>query len=83
MTRLELVKDCVKKSPHKARPYVNLGFAYMTSGKYDRALEATQKGIEIDPTFAEAYYNLCIIYQKMGDLNKAVIYWEEIAGDRS
>lgn len=70
--KISLWADCVKKSPHKGRPYVNLGFAYIESGQYDKALEATQKGIDLDPKFAGAYYNLGIIYQKMGDLDKAI-----------
>jgi tetratricopeptide (TPR) repeat protein len=70
--KINLWTDCVKKSPHKGRPYVNLGFAYIESGQYDKALEATQKGIDLDPKFAGAYYNLGIIYQKKGDLNKAI-----------
>ena len=69
---ISLWTDCVKKSPHKGRPYTNLGFAYIESGQYDKALEFTQKGIDLDPKFAGAYYNLSIIYQKMGDLNKAI-----------
>ena len=69
---IDLWKDCVKKSPHKARPYVNLGTAYINSGQYDKALEANQKGIDIDPKAAYAYYNLGITFQNMGDLNKAI-----------
>jgi superkiller protein 3 len=70
--QVDLWKDCVKKSAHKARPYDNLGFAYIESGQYDKAFEATQKAIDLDPKFAGAYYNLGIIFQKMGDLNKAI-----------
>jgi tetratricopeptide (TPR) repeat protein len=70
--KISLWTDCVKKSPHKGRPYTNLGFAYIESGQYDKALEATRKGIDLDPKFAGAYYNLSIIYQKMGDLNQAI-----------
>jgi Tfp pilus assembly protein PilF len=67
-----LWKDCLKKSPKKARPYVNLGFAYLDAGIYDQAMEATQNALKIDPKYAHAYYNLSIIYQKMGDLSQAV-----------
>lgn len=69
---IDLWADCVKKSPNKARPYVNLGFAYFESGQYGKALETTQKAIDIDSKSADAYYNLGIVLQKMGDLNKAI-----------
>ncbi len=64
--------DCVKKSPKKARPYVNLGVAYYNAGVYDKSLEITQKALQIDPKFGQAYYNLGLVYQKTGDLNKAI-----------
>ena len=65
--------DCVRKSPHKSRSYVNLGFAYMNAGIFDKALEAAQKGIEIDPKNAMAYYCCSVALQKVGDLNKAIV----------
>ena len=64
--------DCVKKSPNKARPYVNLGIAYFNSGAYNKSLEFSQRAIQIDPKSAYAYYNLSLTFQKMGDLNKAI-----------
>lgn len=70
---IALWTDCVRKSPHKSRPYVNLGTAYINSGQYDKALETNQKAIEINPKEACAYHNLGIIFQKIGDLNKAIL----------
>ena len=64
--------DSVQKSPRKARPYANLGYAYLNSADYDRALETTRKAIDLDPKLAIAYENLSVIYQKRGDLNQAV-----------
>ena len=71
-SQIDLWIDCVKKSPNKARPYVNLGFAYFNAGIYEKALETTQKAIQIDSKSNGAYYNLSLIFQKMGDLNKAI-----------
>lgn len=71
-TDIALWTDCVEKSPHKARPHANLGFAYLNEGAYDKALDMTQKAIQIDPKYANAYYNLGMIYQKKGDVNKAI-----------
>ena len=71
-SEIDLWTDCVMKSPKKARPYFDLGFAYMSAGVYDKALAMTEKAIEIDPKFANAYYNLGLIYQRMGDREKAI-----------
>jgi tetratricopeptide (TPR) repeat protein len=64
--------DCVKKSPNKARPYVDLGVAYFNAGVYDKSIETTQKAIQIDPKYGGAYYHLGLTYEKMGDVNKAI-----------
>jgi len=69
---ISLWTDCVKKSPKKARPYVQLGAAYFNAGAYDKSLETTQKAIQIDPKYGDAYYQLGLTYEKMGDVNKAI-----------
>ena len=67
-----LCVDCVKKSPRKARPYIQLGFAYFNAGAYDRSLEAAQRAIQLDPKHGEAYYILGLTYKQMGDAQKAI-----------
>jgi tetratricopeptide (TPR) repeat protein len=69
---VSLCIDSVQKSPRKARPYTNLGYAYLNSADYERALETTRKALELDPKFAIAYHNLSVIYQKRGDLGQAI-----------
>jgi tetratricopeptide (TPR) repeat protein len=64
--------DSIEKSPNKARPYVNLGLAYLNSGDYKKAFEVTQKSIQLDPKTAAAYQNLSIIYEKWDNLEQAV-----------
>ena len=70
--QIALWTDCAKKSPNKARVYVNLGFAFFNAGIYDKAQEVTQKAVQIDPAFANGYFSLCNIFQKKGDLDKAI-----------
>jgi tetratricopeptide (TPR) repeat protein len=69
---ISLWTDCVNKSPHKSRPYLNLGVAYFDRGAFDKAFEATQKAVQLDPKNGEAYYNLGLDYQKMGNLKEAI-----------
>jgi len=64
--------DCVNKSPLKARPYLNLGVAYLNIGAYDRSFKATQKAVQLDPKNGQAYYNLGLNYQKTGNLKEAI-----------
>jgi tetratricopeptide (TPR) repeat protein len=70
--------DIVRKSPRKARGYANLGYAYLMSADYDRAMDWSQKAIQLDPGLAVAYHNLSLIYQKRGDLNQAIETGEKV-----
>ena len=69
---IELLLDNVKKSPHKARVYGNLAFAYFTAGIYDKALKAAQNAIELDRTYAHAYHTLSLVYKEWGEKEKAI-----------
>ena len=68
----DLWTDCVKKSPNKSRPYVNLGFAYFGSGEYDKAVPLLERAIQLDPNNASAYFTYGIILQKTGEINTAI-----------
>lgn len=70
--KIVLYTDCVMKSPDKSRPYSNLGNAYWNMGENEKALEMTQKAIELDPRNAHAYHTLCLIYRTKGDLSRAI-----------
>jgi protein O-mannosyl-transferase len=76
---LSLWGDAALKSPGKARPFINLGFAHTNSGQIDLALEDYTKAIENNPEFTDSYYNRGLIYINTGrfesaiaDLSKAV-----------
>ena len=79
---LDFQLDMVKKSPGKARPYTNLANAYVNAGIYDKALEASQKAIELDPKAERAYYNMSLAYQKLGELGQGYCHGEEGVGFR-
>ena len=67
-----LWNDAVGKSPHKARPYNNLGFAYYIQGNFIQAISDYNKAIEIDPNLAETYVGRGLIYANQGNLPQAI-----------
>lgn len=72
-TELSLWRDVTKKSPLKARGFINLGLAYSKSDRPDKAIAMLQKAEELDPKVAgEANYNLGVIYTNIGDVPKAI-----------
>jgi len=40
-------------------------------GDYDKAIADYNKAIEIDPKYAQAYYNYGFAYNKLGEFSKA------------
>jgi tetratricopeptide (TPR) repeat protein len=64
--------DVVRKSPHKARPYNNLGSAYAQQGNFNQALADYNRSIEINPRFADAFFNRGVVYDRTGDVDHAI-----------
>jgi protein O-mannosyl-transferase len=56
--RLLLWSDAVRKSPNKARPHNNLGYAYALRDDWDRAIEEFRTAARLDPDFLLARKNL-------------------------
>ncbi len=51
-------EDAARKSPHKARVFNNLGYAYQQTGRLDEAEQAYLRALELDPKHPRAYWNL-------------------------
>jgi tetratricopeptide (TPR) repeat protein len=58
------------------RSYDNLGNVYSEKGQYDSAIAAYQKGLEINPDFAELHRNLGHAYWEKGYRNEAMKEYE-------
>ena len=69
---LTLWTDCVKKSPHKARPHLNVGLAISKRGKILEAEKQYRQAVRLDPDYALAHFNLASVLQKQGKNAEAV-----------
>jgi tetratricopeptide (TPR) repeat protein len=74
VSELSLWKDCVRKSPQKARVHNNYGRALYTLGV--PMIDAAKKEFEIanrlSPGWPVPYHNLAIVYKKEGDYQRAI-----------
>jgi len=59
-----------------SRSYKSLGSAYSEKGRYDLAIAAYQKGLEINPNSAELHRSLGRAYWDTGHRNKAIKEYE-------
>jgi len=70
---ISLWSDANSKSPNKARPLINLGYAYGNLQQWDKAISAFSKVNEVEPNYhAAAYYNLGIAYWAIGEKEKSM-----------
>ena len=54
----------------KAKSYYHLSYIYGISKQYNKAIDASNKSIELDPTFADAYVNLISGYFSVGKIDE-------------
>ena len=71
---ITLWEDAVRKSSRKARPYDNLGSAYLKAGRYKEARAALQKALSMDPHVVTTYINLGEVALASGELDEAENY---------
>jgi len=62
----------ISKNQFIADAHNNLGIIYTTQGKYDMAIAAFDKAIEIEPEYKTAYMNKGVVYSRQGLHEKAL-----------
>lgn len=56
----------------------SVGFHYMNLGNYDKASSFYEEVIELDPGHFPALNNLAVMYEEMGEIDKAIEYQGEL-----
>jgi tetratricopeptide (TPR) repeat protein len=69
---ISLWQDVVQKSPQKARPHNNLGYAYYQNIQADNAIEQYEIAIKLDPNYTLPYNNLGAVYEARGLTDKRI-----------
>ena len=64
-------KELIDTYPDYIEGFLGLGHAYERLSRYDEAIEAIQKAIEINPKDPLAYTSLSICYQRKGMIQEA------------
>jgi len=71
------LEQSAKKNMHKAKDMHDLGVAYMERKMYDKAIEAFNNALKIDPNYMSAYINLGYVFQYKEDYIKAIQSFEK------
>jgi len=56
-TEVSLWRSTVQESPHRARAWNNLGYAYQMAGDVESARQAYRRALELDPDHPKAKFN--------------------------
>ncbi len=69
----EAIHDLKKAAEYQPDPviYYQLGVAYSYINKKDDAINATKNAVKLDPEYTLAHYNLSLLYDSIGDKEKA------------
>jgi len=78
MDELSLYRDCVEKSPAKARPHNNFGSVLLRRGRLPEAIDELQAALKIKPGYADAHYNLGNALVKQGNLTDGIYHFSEV-----
>ncbi|MFC1516869.1 tetratricopeptide repeat protein, partial [Thermodesulfobacteriota bacterium] len=71
-SEIALWKDCVEKSPNKARPHYNLGGALNKQGRTEEAIAQYREALRLNPRYLDAHNNLGNILVKQGRVDEAI-----------
>jgi len=81
LDNLTLYRDCAEKSPDKGRAHSNYGLALAQQQKFDEALAAMERALELGQPQQEEYVNtaanIVTVYTKLDDYEEAIRRGEE------
>ena len=66
-----------QKGPSAADVYVKMSIAYLQQGKVDIALTKIKRGLELDPTSADANNIVALIYERLGETELAEQHYKK------
>jgi len=69
---ITLWEDTVQKSPHKARPHINRGWAYYNQGDDTKAMADYNKAIELNPGIIYPYDDQGLVLAREGRYMEAI-----------
>lgn len=67
----------VELDPSQERIYYNMGLAYYRLVLFQQAIDSYWKAIKQKSDFGEAWYNLALAFDKIGETEKAFIAYEK------
>jgi Predicted N-acetylglucosaminyl transferase len=75
---MEIVKEKLKNNPKSSDNHMAMGLIQLEKNDYAGAKESLEAALELDRKIVAAHYMLAMIYEKEGDVQKAIDKWQKI-----
>ena len=75
--RLAILEKMAEKYPKEKRVFFRLGLYYDGLKQYDKAIDAFQKSLDLDPQFGPTLNMMAYVYGDMGEFEKADNYLKQ------
>ncbi len=73
---IDIYEDILRVLPHEITPRINLALCYLKTGQSPLARDALEAAVERAPDHRRAWGYLGIVYERLGELNKALTAFE-------
>ena len=71
-------QECIALQPENSKSHFNLGYAFLKLERYEEALLASARAMELAPDFKEAIFNYSLCEFCTGDLQKVIAALEDL-----
>ncbi len=79
---ISMWKDVIERYPDHVRAYNNLAVEYSHRRQFDKAVEANEKGLAINPNDLNTRNNLAVLYYKMNRYQQALEQFQKVITER-
>jgi cytochrome c-type biogenesis protein CcmH/NrfG len=70
--QLTALLQATRTTPDNVKAWTQLGHLYFDTGQYEKAIQAYDKSLELDPSRPDVWTDLGVMYRRTGDPNQAV-----------
>ncbi len=76
-TAVKVLTEATQASDAGPRQWFNLSHAFDAMSRFEESCRALELAVRLDEGFADARFNLALIYEKLGETGKAYTQWRE------
>jgi tetratricopeptide (TPR) repeat protein len=77
LTASHILEDYVAKRPQEAKAFLGLGMAYLNLLRYPEARQALDRSLQLNPSFAEAQFQMGLLAGQEGNRQDARQHWQK------